>query len=119
MPRHRLYKTDDCSPPYELVKVNRTGERPIPAEYRDRIFIHTVHDGDTIPKPFIKPGIDRKALLQHYIMDRDWGANLVAHRIASAMGLSGYGRCSLVFSSISTAFREVHPTRMGSTLWRA
>jgi hypothetical protein len=100
LPRSALFKIEDCSPPYELVPVQRTGDHPVPPEYRDRILIHTVHDGDCIPPCYYgdergKPRVERKKLEATFIRERDWGANLVAHRIAAAMGLPGYARCRI------------------------
>ena len=98
MPRSALFKIEDCNPPYEFVPVQRTGDHPVPPEYRDRILVHTVHDGEYIPPSYYydergKPRIDRKKLEPQFIAERDWGADLVAHRIAAAMGLPGYARC--------------------------
>lgn len=92
-----LYRIDDCIPPYEFVEVKRTGDHPVPEEYRKRIFIHTVHDGDCIPRQFMldedgQPKVDPKLVQKRFIEERDWGADLVAKKIASAMGVKGFGR---------------------------
>ena len=98
MPRRSLFKTDACDAPYDFIEVQRTGDHPLPAEFRDRVLIHTIHDGAYIPKEFIytakgKPRIDLKALQKAYVVERDWGANLIAHKIAAALGVAGYARC--------------------------
>lgn len=95
-----LYRLDDCDPPYELVSTPPVGERHVPKEFRDRIAVHTVHDGDCIPRRFVQlddgtPRIDPTLLERRYVEERDWGANLVASEIAAAMGLPGYARCRL------------------------
>ena len=95
-----LYHAEECHPPYELVEVESTGNRHIPAEYRDRVLIHTVHDGAYIPRQYIydadgRPRLDTAVLAQRFIEERDWGANLVAHKIAAAMGVRGYARCRI------------------------
>jgi hypothetical protein len=82
------------------VEVKRTGDHPIPEEYRNRIFIHTVHDGDSIPREFVldedgQPLVEPKALERRFIEERDWGADLVARKIASAMGVPNYGRARI------------------------
>ena len=95
-----LYRLNECNPPYEFVNVARTGDHPIPQEFRDRIFIHTVHDGDCIPREFVldedgRPTVDPAELERLFIMERDWGADLVARKIASAMGVKGFGRARI------------------------
>ncbi len=92
-----LYKVDDCIPPYEFVEVKRTGEHPIPEDLRKRIYIHTVHDGECIPGQFLvddngKPSVDLEQLETRFVQERDWGADLVAHKVASALGVRGFGR---------------------------
>ena len=98
LPRASLFKVEDCDRPYEFVSVPPAGDRLIPEEYRDRIMVHTVHDGDILPAelyagPDGKPLVNRRRLNAQFIQERDWGANLVASRIAGAMGVGGYGRC--------------------------
>ncbi len=95
-----LYHLDDCIPPYEFVAVSPTGDHPIPEEFRSRIFLHTVHDGDCIPPRFLhdiegRPTVDPHLLEKRYILERDWGADLVARKVASAMGVRGFGRARL------------------------
>ena len=48
-----LFREDIPEHPYEWVEVARTGDHPLPPEYRSRIFIHTVHDGEFIPSEFL------------------------------------------------------------------
>jgi len=99
-PTAPLFKINDCQPPYEFVQVEPTGTHLVPSEYRNRVLIHTVHDGDAIPRYFIydddgKARVDTAKLNRQYVRERDWGANLVAQRIAAAMGLAGYARCNV------------------------
>jgi hypothetical protein len=100
--RAPLYKIDfdENELPYEFITVKRTGDHPIPTEFRNRIFLHTVHDGAVIPRYFLedengKPRVDSKKLERRYVLERDWGANLVAQKIAAAMGVPGYARCNV------------------------
>jgi len=91
------FKIDDCDPPYEFVNVERTSDHPVPEEYRARILLHTPHDGGYIPPLFLykksgEPKVNLDTLDRAYIAERDWGANLVAHKIAAAMGVAGYAR---------------------------
>ena len=97
MPRASLFTVEACDHPYERVSVPSTGERQIPEEVRDRILIHTVHDGDIIPTELFadqdgKALVNRRRLNAQFIQERDWGANLVASRVAGALGVGGYSR---------------------------
>ena len=83
--------------PFEFVNVEPSGEAAIPAEYRSRILIHTVHDGDCVPQRFRRREagdlvVGSELLESAQLRQRDWGANLVARHIAQEAGLAGYGR---------------------------
>ncbi|MBW2457717.1 MAG: N-formylglutamate amidohydrolase [Deltaproteobacteria bacterium] len=100
MPRAPLFHVEECDRPYELVEVAPAAERLIPEEYRDQVMVHTVHDGNILPPEFYadgdgKPLVNRRRLNAQFIQERDWGANLVASRIAAAMGVGGYYRCRI------------------------
>lgn len=87
-----------CDPPFELVPVTATGEQQLPEPFRDRVVIQTLHDGASIPRqyrfdPHDRPRVDPEQLADRFVRERDWGANLVAHKIASALGIAGYARC--------------------------
>jgi hypothetical protein len=91
---------DDCSTPFELVPVHRTGSDPLPAEDRARILIHTVHDGGWIPERFRLgddgvPRVPPEVLHGAFVRERDWGANLVARALAEELGLEGYARVNV------------------------
>lgn len=64
-----------------------------------RIMVDTVHDGDYIPQEFLTnrhgDRIDEDELTRHFVHERDWGANRVAHRVVSALGLGGYHRVNV------------------------
>lgn len=71
-----------------------------PPHYRDRILVHTVHDGAMLPREFREsPALQRLeqdgTLWQHFVRERDWGANMVAERIAHVLGLAGYYRVNV------------------------
>jgi hypothetical protein len=98
--RKQLFKLEHPDPIYEFVDVEQSGKHPVPAEFRDRLLLHTIHDGAHVPPQFVfdaagKPLVDMEALERRYIAERDWGANLVASKIASAMGVAGYARCRI------------------------
>ncbi|MBW2523157.1 MAG: N-formylglutamate amidohydrolase [Deltaproteobacteria bacterium] len=87
--------------PYEFTKLKRsTGEVRAPRAFRGRILVHTVHDGGAIPKQFrFKPDgtplVDPELLEKGFVLQRDWGANHVAHLLAAELGLARYGRVRL------------------------
>ena len=88
----------DCEPPYQFVPVAPSNvESPLPRRYRNRVVIHTVHDGGAIPKeyrflPDGKPLVDPELLDHKYTQERDWGANFVAEHLARELGLPFYAR---------------------------
>jgi hypothetical protein len=85
--------------PYDWVAVQPGDDGGLPASVRDRLLVHTVHDGDSVPSRFAgvlgegAPGGD--ALRQAFVRERDWGADLVARHIAEQLGLQHYGRVRL------------------------
>ncbi|MBW2733683.1 MAG: N-formylglutamate amidohydrolase [Deltaproteobacteria bacterium] len=90
------YRADDCAP-FEFVKVTPNRTPLCPEEYRSRIMVHTVHDGDVIPDwilsaPQLKKIVRSGELCSKYTIERDWGANIVAQCLAETLGLAGYYR---------------------------
>lgn len=85
-------------PPYEFVPVEASAaRRPVPSEFRDQILVDTVHDGGGIPAAFRldargEPRLSPEVLAHHYAKERDWGASLVARRLAQELGIGGYYR---------------------------
>lgn len=66
---------------------------------RVRILIYTIHDGSAIPAPFwdvVGEGSERERRLDTfedlYVLERDWGADLVAKKLVAALNREGY-RC--------------------------
>jgi hypothetical protein len=89
----------DCEPPFEMVDVETQAE-PLPGDLRDRVLIFTAHDGDAIPEHYLMgtdgtTRVDPTDFERRYVAERDWGANLVAQSIASALGVRGYARCRI------------------------
>lgn len=88
-------------PPYEFVSVDAgAARRPVPPEFRDKILVDTVHDGGGIPATFRldaqgEPKLSPEVLTHHYVKERDWGASLVAGRLAEELGIGGYYRVQL------------------------
>jgi len=84
-----------CEPPFEFVTVEGDPDgRPVPEPFRNQIMVDAVHDGGAIPAPFIER-VPRAVLEPAYVRERDWGASLVASKIASALGIAGYYRVRL------------------------
>lgn len=84
-------------PPLAMVDVPPTGEHALPADYRKRIAIYTPHDGRAIPKQYRVnadggPLIPLEKLAQAHLRERDWGANLVASELASALEVPRFAR---------------------------
>jgi hypothetical protein len=87
-------------PPLELIHVPPNPQGLCPPEYRDRLLVHTVHDGTMIPDFVLDSEGVRELerdgrLWWHYIRERDWGANMVAEELAHALGLEGYWRVNI------------------------
>src|SRR5688572_29131806 len=82
--------------PFELVPVEPV-EGVVAEDYRSRLFVLTVHDGDVISRRFRehldgRPIVPLETLERAHVRERDWGANLVAHELSAALGLPCYGR---------------------------
>ncbi len=87
--------------PLEFIPAENLGkDREIPEKFRGKLLITTVHDGEIIPQPFWDAlqrewGDDpeKMEIFEHfYILERDWGADLVAHYLVEALNAKGY-RC--------------------------
>ncbi len=81
------------APVIEYVPVEPEGS-PDP-RLRDEVLLHVPHDGGVIPPEFqsgVRGEIAPTDWLADYIAERDWGASLLAERLAARMGLGGYWR---------------------------
>lgn len=95
-----LAYTTTPRPPLELIRVPQNPQGLCPPEYRERLLVHTVHDGATIPDYVLDAEgvqqLEREGTLwQLYVRERDWGANMVAEELAHALGLEGYWRVNI------------------------
>ena len=86
-------------PAFEFVNTPEvhTGPNALDAEERSKIFLYTVHDGDSVPTRYWQtedgqPRLPVEELNRAFARERDWGANLVARALAEELGLEGYGR---------------------------
>ena len=65
--------------------------------FQGKISVDVIHDGTNIPPELLtNPSINHEKLLRSYQIERDWGADLVASRIASRLGIGQ-------FMSVNTA----------------
>ncbi|MEM8963713.1 MAG: hypothetical protein AAGD38_19680 [Acidobacteriota bacterium] len=64
-----------------------------------RICVFTIHDGDQVPRRALRDSgqdvFNRRDIRTTYVTERDWGANLVAEKVAEELGLGGYMRVNL------------------------
>jgi len=100
-PLHEIKYTSENMPAFEAIKVEpSTRDDGLPEELRSRIAVGTIHDGPLIPEHFlqeprVKEQVDSGKLWRHYVMERDWGANLVAKHLAQFLGLDSFGRVNV------------------------
>ena len=66
----------------------------LPAVFHNRISLDVIHDGAYIPPEFLKDAngnfFDQEEIQKHFVIERDWGANFVAARLAYKLGLPGF-----------------------------
>lgn len=81
----------------------------------ERVMIDVIHDGAHLPPEYLVDGegrrIAERSFYEAFVVERDWGANLVASRIASQLGLRGHyrvttARCLLDFGRFPGITRE-------------
>lgn len=85
--------------PFEMVPVVPDPKgTPCMRLFRDRVMIDVIHDGNCIPEKFLmnrdEPG-NHQILTDNYCRERDWGAELLASLLASALHLQGYYRVNI------------------------
>lgn len=83
--------TTDPKTPMVRVPIAEPEALAYPERYRGQITIDVIHDGDSIPESCLtdtrgRP-IPREEIDEAYWRERDWGANLVAERLATQLGL--------------------------------
>lgn len=96
-PRYAL--TTQTRPVLEAVPVTPDYTLAMTPEQRDELVIDVIHDGDYIPAQFLEDlhgqPITFEQLHQDYVRERDWGACLIAERVASKLGLTTYTRVNV------------------------
>ena len=102
--QEKEYIVEDKNPVRFVEVVNNN--QGMPEFFTDKISIDVIHDGAYIPPKFLidEHGVqlDPDTIQRHYVKERDWGANFVAEKIASNLGVSGYltvntARCLMDF----------------------
>ena len=100
MPDYRAARTPESDFHSQLGEV-LSAEKPVgppigavPPHMIDAIMVDVIHDGAVVPPEFLvnKAGeaIAPEVFRPHYELDRDWGAGLVAARLAGALGLPAW-----------------------------
>ena len=88
---------------------------PFPESYRSKIAIDVIHDGVYIPSEMMVDkfgqNINQEIIHENFIVERDWGANIVAERIAKRLGLGSFctvetARCLLDFGRFPGSTRK-------------
>lgn len=91
----------DGGEPYETIAVDNDPDGfPCPDEYKDKIMIDVIHDGNHIPEVFLKKADNKsknfkETLQASYCHERDWGAEIVAAYLASALHINSYFRINI------------------------
>ena len=89
-------KTGERSPFEKVGVAPDEGTPGCPQPFRHRVMVDAIHDGAHIPTRFLCPDDEgplcREAIEKHFVRERDWGAELVAACLASALHLDGYYR---------------------------
>ncbi len=76
------------------VKQSRRSRPRYPKEYRPLLMVDVIHDGRYVPPEYLLDeqgnSFPQGLFEDDYLRERDWGASIVAERIASQLGLEGY-----------------------------
>lgn len=96
----QIASTHEPRPVFEAVAVAKSPDRrEYPAAFANRLMIDVVHDGCWIPEEFMTGRDGRRITLadieEDYVRERDWGASLVAERLAQNLGLPAYHRVNV------------------------
>ncbi|MEM1346917.1 MAG: hypothetical protein AAGI01_00065 [Myxococcota bacterium] len=96
-PRRTL--TTRPQPLLEEVPVAPLDVMDVPARAREELMLDVIHDGDYVPARFLVDRDEQPITFDwidaDYVRERDWGACLVAERIAARLGLRAYTRVNV------------------------
>ena len=66
----------------------------LPPIFHDRVSLDVIHDGAYLPPEFLQDAegnfYNQEDIQKHFVIERDWGANFVAARLAYKLGLPGF-----------------------------
>jgi hypothetical protein len=85
-----------CDEPVAFMSVQDepAGDFVLPDDARKKIAIDVIHDGNAVPGELLVDErgapIPEEVFWETYVMERDWGAALVARELARHLGLDGY-----------------------------
>ena len=85
-------------PPLERVSVpDDPIGHPVPDRFRNSLLVDVIHDGSVLPDAFRRNQYGEHILPSgrlpaDFVNERDWGAELVAHHLSSALGIGHYYR---------------------------
>ena len=75
----------ECAP-LEHVPVSGGDALPYPEAWRDQITVDVIHDGAVLPPAYLVDargrGLRERTWYRSFVHERDWGASLVAQRLA-------------------------------------
>ncbi len=101
-PRAAAAYATTCRDPVAFVPLEPEtppGEFVLPEEDKQKITLDVIHDGDVIPEELLVDENGRRLtddrFMEHYILERDWGAGLLAGELAKHLGLAGYWKVEI------------------------
>jgi len=85
--------------PIEHVRVAPRKERP----WANKVMLYSIHGGDVVPEAYLEnvtgffEGRKRRdrEVMRTYAVEKDWGANQIAHHLAAELGTGGYWRVNI------------------------
>jgi len=94
-PRYPVQYSNDPLPIFDFTYVEPDARPLCPERFRKKVVVDTIHDGHIVPRrllesPRVRPLVEDGSLWRSYVVERDWGANLVAKHLVRALGLGGF-----------------------------
>ena len=96
MKKHQEHHFLTKSAPPVIFEEVETNDFALPPVFQDRISLDVIHDGAYIPPEFLQNAAGKpfpqEEIQKYFVIERDWGANFVAARLAYKLGLPGFLR---------------------------
>ncbi len=94
-PEHRAgHWTTQVKPPMAVVPIDQPDPVAYPDRYVGQLSVDVIHDGDSIPEDYLTDSkgqpIDADLITRTHWRERDWGASIVAERLAMRLGLDRF-----------------------------